>query len=102
MSLSTLSTNQVEITEPYGPRASKVWLDEQNFHVELTDGRLVVIPLLFYPTICDASKESRENFRFIGNGWGIHWPELDVDIDIEGLIMGRKELPHFAKKSKDK
>jgi Protein of unknown function (DUF2442) len=57
--------------------------------VELSDGRRLAVPLAWYPRLLDGMTEERANWRFIGRGEGIHWPDLDEDVSIEGLICGR-------------
>lgn len=48
------------------------------------------VPLEFYPRLKNAQKEDRENFEIIGDGTGIHWPELDEDLSVSVLIFGEK------------
>jgi hypothetical protein len=55
-------------------------------YIFLEDGRELSIPLDWFPTLRDATKKQIENWRFIGDGEGIHWDELDEDILIEGLL----------------
>ena len=57
--------------------------------VELADGRSIAAPLAWYPRLLHGSDAERGNFRFIGGGEGIHWPDLDEDISIEGIVAGR-------------
>jgi hypothetical protein len=57
--------------------------------VDLVDGRTVSVPLAWYPRLAHASAPERENWRLIGRGEGIHWPDLDEDISVEGLLVGR-------------
>ena len=57
--------------------------------VELVDGRTVSVPLAWYPRLAHASVAERQNWRLIGRGEGIHWPDLDEDIGVEGLLAGR-------------
>ena len=57
--------------------------------VNLTDGRTLSVPLAWYPRLQHGSVSERANWRFIGRGSGIHWPDLDEDISVEGLIAGR-------------
>ena len=54
--------------------------------VNLTDGRQIRIPLEWFPKLRDASPEQRQNWRLIGKGIGIHWPELDEDVSLEGML----------------
>lgn len=55
-------------------------------HVILTDGREIRVPLEWFPKLRDASPEARRNWRLIGKGIGIHWPDLDEDVSLEGLL----------------
>jgi hypothetical protein len=57
--------------------------------VELRDGRTVSVPLQWYPRLVHGSARERERWELIGPGVGIHWPALDEDISIEGLLHGR-------------
>ncbi len=54
--------------------------------VNLTDGREIRVPLEWFPKLRDASPEVRQNWRLIGKGIGIHWPDLDEDLSLEGLL----------------
>ena len=53
--------------------------------VDLSDGRSIMVPLAWYPRLMHATDSERENWRLIGNGYGIHWEDLDEDISVEGL-----------------
>lgn len=75
----------------YEVRALKVWFDEDNIWLGLEDGRQVSAPLAFYPRLLNATKEQRENYEFIGPGIGIHWEDLDEDLSVEGIVLGRKD-----------
>ncbi|MCY4644929.1 MAG: DUF2442 domain-containing protein [Bacteriovoracales bacterium] len=72
-------------------QATKVWFEKFTIHVELADGRVISVPLAFYPSLLDASKEERDNFELSCGGTGIHFPLLDMDISVDGLLLGRKE-----------
>ncbi len=52
----------------------------------LSDGREIRVPLEWFPKLRDASPEARQNWRLIGKGIGVHWPDLDEDISLEGLL----------------
>ena len=81
-------------------QAIKVWLEDFTINAELIDGRVISVPLAFYPSLLNASKKDRENFKLLGGGIGIHWPSLDLDISTDGLLLGRKEtITPFNKKS---
>ena len=58
--------------------------------VHLADGRTLSVPLAWYPRLAHATSTERANWRFIGRGEGIHWPDLDEDINVEGLLAGRR------------
>jgi hypothetical protein len=57
--------------------------------VALSDGRVVSVPLSWYPRLAHATPAERTNWRLIGRGEGIHWPDLDEDISIAGLLAGK-------------
>jgi hypothetical protein len=57
--------------------------------VDLMDGRSITVPLAWYPRLYDGTVQERNNWRLIGRGAGIHWPELDEDISVEAIILGR-------------
>jgi hypothetical protein len=57
--------------------------------VELSDGRTISAPLSWYPRLCHATPEERQQWRLIGGGRGVHWPLLDEDISVENLIFGK-------------
>ena len=60
--------------------------------VRLDDGRVISTPISWYPRLLHATDSERSNYRLIGNGAGIHWPDLDEDISIQGLIAGHHSL----------
>lgn len=62
-----------------------------NIWLGLEDGRQVSAPLAFYPRLLNATKEQRENYEFIGPGIGVHWEDLDEDLSVEGIVLGRKD-----------
>ncbi len=57
--------------------------------VDLSDGRSITVLLAWYPRLMHATDSERENWRLIGSGYGIHWEELDEDISVEGLLLGK-------------
>jgi len=70
-------------------RATAVRLTEDTLVVDLADGRTVSVPLAWYPRLLAGSPTERANHRFIGDGEGIHWPDLDEDISVENILAGR-------------
>jgi len=57
--------------------------------VDLRDGRTVTAPLTWYPRLLHGTTRERRNWRLIGGGVGIHWPDLDEDLSVEGILAGR-------------
>jgi hypothetical protein len=70
-------------------RATAVRLTEDTLAVDLADGRTVSVPLARYPRLLQGSPEERAKHRFIGEGEGIHWPDLDEDVSVENILAGR-------------
>ena len=68
---------------------SALAVSEDTLTAELTDGRAISVPLAWYPRLVHATDTERDNWRFVGGGQGIHWPDLDEDISVEDLIAGR-------------
>jgi hypothetical protein len=66
-----------------------VLVTDEALTVDLRDGRTISVPLAWYPRLWHGTQEERSQWRLIGRGAGIHWPELDEDISVEGLILGR-------------
>jgi len=71
-------------------RAQRVTVTEDTLVVELVDGRTIAVPVAWYPRLAHGNAEERGNWRLIGEGEGIHWPDLDEDISVEGLLAGRR------------
>ena len=74
--------------EPREAQAQDVSVSEDTLTVDLQDGRTVSVPVAWYPRLLHGTPAERKNWRFIGNGLGIHWPDLDEDISVEGLLLG--------------
>ena len=72
------------------PDAVRVETTDEALTVELSDGRAIVVPLPWYPRLVHATPQERGNWRLIGRGQGIHWPDLDEDISVEDLLAGRR------------
>ena len=77
---------------PSTPLASAVSVTDESLMVELVDGRTLTVPLVWFPRLLHASAAERANWRLIGRGEGIHWPALDEDISIDGLVAGRGSM----------
>jgi hypothetical protein len=72
------------------PEATRVEASDIALTVELVDGRSVSVPMLWFPRLVDGTPDERSNWRLIGRGEGIHWPDLDEDISVAGLLAGRR------------
>jgi hypothetical protein len=69
--------------------AQQVTVTEDALVVDLVDGRTVSVPLPWYPRLAYGTTAERANWRLIGRGEGVHWPDLDEDISVAGLLAGR-------------
>jgi hypothetical protein len=74
------------------PRAEHVHCTEDELVVALTDGRTLFVPLAWFPRLANASARQRSKYELLGNGSGIHWPMMDEDISISGLLMGNPSI----------
>jgi hypothetical protein len=82
-----MSSLAVEIQEA---RAQSVSVSEDSLTVDLKDGRTVIVPLVWYPRLWHGSPEERNNLEILGDGAIIHWPDLDEDLSVAGLLAGRR------------
>jgi hypothetical protein len=69
--------------------AQHVAVTDDTLVVDLVDGRTVSVPIAWYPRLAHGTPSERSNWRLIGRGEGIHWPDLDEDISVIGLLAGR-------------
>ncbi len=69
-------------------RAVGLYIDDDCISVQLSDGREIKVPLEFYPKLKNANQSDRQQFELIGMGTGIHWPILDEDLSVAGIVMG--------------
>lgn len=72
------------------PRAKEVRCSDDELTVLLADGRAISVPLAWYPRLLHASPSERANFELLGEGQGIHWPDIDEDLSVEGLLRGSR------------
>lgn len=70
--------------------AQNISVSEDSLTVDLVDGRTIIVPLVWYPRLWYGTPEERGNFEIIGDGAYIHWPDLDEDLSISGLLAGRR------------
>jgi hypothetical protein len=78
------------------PLATAVEVTGTALRVVLDDGREISAPLAWYPRLRDATPSQRTNWRLIGRGEGIHWPEIDEDISVLGVLSGYNGLKRPA------
>ena len=70
-------------------RANHVGVTKDTLTVDLDDGRTLSVPLAWYPRLFHGTPKERKNWRLIGQGEGIHWQDLDEDISVENLMLGK-------------
>jgi hypothetical protein len=69
-------------------RVKTVYFTEETITVDLMDGRVISVPLTWYPRLLNATSEQREQWEVCGGGYGIHWEEIDEDLSTEGMLRG--------------
>lgn len=81
-----MATSGVEIEVS---NAKNVTVTDHSLSVELTDGRIISVPLAWFPRLVRATPKERTHWRLIGKGQGIHWEGIDEDISVEDLLAGK-------------
>ncbi|MCC6169917.1 MAG: DUF2442 domain-containing protein [Caldilineaceae bacterium] len=71
-------------------RVRGVVVTDDTLSVDLEDGRTIAVPIGWYPRLAHGTPQERTNWQISGGGYGIHWPDLDEDIGVEGLLLGKK------------
>jgi hypothetical protein len=74
------------------PRAVELTITEAELVVRLADGRVVSVPLAWFPKLLHSSETARAKFRIIGDGEYINWPELDEDLSVSGFLRGTRAV----------
>ena len=74
-------------------RVASVEITNDALSVALMDGRIITVPLVWYPGLLGATEAERNNWLISGGGYGIHWPDIDEDLSTEGLLRGAP-APH--------
>jgi hypothetical protein len=69
-------------------RVKNVSFSDESISVDLMDGRTIIVPLVWYPRLLNATSEQREKWQVCGGGYGIHWEEIDEDLSTEGMLRG--------------
>jgi len=70
------------------PLAIGLEVTDDELIVSLADGRKLLVPLAWYPRLANATPEQRRNWKIIGPGVGFHWPDVDEDLSVEGMLLG--------------
>jgi hypothetical protein len=82
-----MSSSAHKISEP---RARSVKVTGQTLTVGLSDGRTIMVPLDWFPRLAHGTPRERSHFEIFGDGAHLHWPDLDEDLTVEGLLAGRR------------
>ena len=69
-------------------RIERVEVTDETITAHLVDGRVISVPLAWSWRLCDATPAQRNNFEIIGDGYGVHWPDVDEDLSVEGMLHG--------------
>src|SRR2546430_2228608 len=88
-----MSSSAIEVELP---RATYVVADGETLTVRLVDGCVVSTPLSWYPRLQHGTPAERNNWRLVGRGIGVHWPDLDEDLSVEGMLAGRASMESKA------
>jgi hypothetical protein len=88
-----MSFSSIELSMPL---ARAVRFDRDSLIVDLADGRSLVVPIGWFPRLALGSAPERQRWRLIGEGHGIHWPDLDEDIAVIDLLAGRRSGENAA------
>lgn len=81
-----MSTSPIELR----PLARKVIVSDDELIVGLADGRVITVPLVWFPRLMHASAAARNKWEILGDGEGIHWPDADEDLSVEGFLQGNR------------
>lgn len=76
------------VNEIYEPRLHDIRINEDEIIAFLVDGRTISVPLAWSWRLFEATSEQRQNFVIIGDGVGVHWPDIDEDISVQGMLQG--------------
>jgi hypothetical protein len=76
------------VVKPQEVRIKNIEVTDDTITAYLVDGRVISVPLAWSWRLSEATPEQRANYEIIGDGQGIHWPEIDEDISAEGMLYG--------------
>ena len=92
-----MSSSAIEVDVP---SATYVVVSGEALTVTLADGRMVSTPLSWYPRLHHGSPAERNSWKLLGHGTGVHWPALDEDLSVEGMLAGRPSMESKASLAK--
>ena len=87
MTFTEMNSLAIETQEP---RAQAITINEDSLSVDLMDGRTIIAPLIWYPQLWYGTAEERDEFEIIGDGAPIHWPDLDENLSVSGILAGKR------------
>ena len=80
---------RISTAEAQVPTIENVKVTGNTVRAELSDGRTILVPIAWFPRLAHGTPKERSNWRLIGKGFGIHWEDLDEDISVENLLLGK-------------
>jgi len=80
---------RISTAEAQVPTIENVKVTRNTVRAELSDGRTILVPIAWFPRLAHGTLKERSNWRLIGKGSGIHWEDLDEDISVENLLLGK-------------
>lgn len=89
--MATSTESKPRVRRAYVPAtalAQSVEFDDEMMHVRLADGRVISVPIIWFPVLYEATSEQRAHYEIGGGGIGLHWPELDEDLSVANLMAG--------------
>ena len=84
------------VVVPALPKIVGVTVTDDTLSADLEDGRTISVPIGWYPRLAHGTSAERAAFRISGGGYGIHWPELEEDLGVEGLLLGKRSNENAA------
>ncbi len=82
-----MSFSPIEVRDA---RAQAIEVQEDTILLNLVDGRTMTVPIVWYPRLWYGTKAERAHFELLDEGRYVHWPDLDEDLSIEGMVAGRR------------
>jgi hypothetical protein len=80
---------RISTAEAQVPTIENVKVTGKTVRAELSDGRTILVPIAWFPRLAHGTPKERNNWRLMGKAFGIHWEDLDEDISVENLLLGK-------------